>query len=79
MAKLKIAPEVFSVHLIVRFLYCHFSSGNYFEIQYHLATGQDILCVFIDSFGRFMCFIYFDKLVMHGVDYCSYCMKIRTC
>lgn len=30
-AKLKIAPEVFSVHLIVRFLYCHFSTGNYFE------------------------------------------------
>lgn len=67
MAKLKIAPEVFSVHLITVI----FQREIILKLQYHLATGQDILCVFIDSFGRFMCFIYFDKLVMHGVGYCA--------
>lgn len=48
-----------------------FNGKLFWNSQYHLATGQDILCVFIDSFGRFMCFIYFDKLVMHGVGYCA--------
>lgn len=79
MAKLKIAPEVFSVHLIVRFLYCHFSTGNYFETPNIISQQARIYCVSLSIALGDLCvlFILTNWSCMELVI--AHCMKIRTC
>lgn len=79
MAKLKIAPEVFSVHLIVRFLYCHFSTGNYFETPISSRNRPGYNCVSLSIALGDLCvlFILTNWSCMELII--AHCMKIRTC